>query len=108
MEAMQIARSEMLKVIARQRIATALRMNVPAVAYHDMAIISDLLLYKERPRNECIGPYNVLASNNKNLLLSVKGSQFLSQSRKSSHTRTHITPIYRTGHSEISTLKWLE
>ena len=66
---MQTARSKMLKVIARQRLATALKMNVPAAADRDITIGSDFFLYKERPRNEWIGPYKVLARNKKNYSL---------------------------------------
>lgn len=45
---MQIARKEIGKVIARQRLATALRSNVPEAANHDIEIRSDVLLYEER------------------------------------------------------------
>ena len=73
MKALQTARSEMVKVIARQRLASALRLNVPAATDRDIAIGSDALLYKERPRNEWLGPYKVLVGNNKNLLINDDG-----------------------------------
>ena len=72
MEAMQAAQSEMLKVIAGQRLATALKMNIPAAADRDITIGSDVHLYKERPRNEWVGPYKVFASNKKNLFLNIR------------------------------------
>ena len=108
MKVMKTARSNMLKVIARQRLATALKMSVPAAADRDTTIGSDVLLYKERLRNEWIGPCKVLASNKKNLLLSIRGLQFPYQSTNSNHIRIHITPNYRTRHSETLTLKWVE
>lgn len=73
MLALKIARSEMLKVIARQRLATAIQKNVPKVANHDISIGSDVLLYKERPVNRWLGPYKVIAGDMKNLLLNVDG-----------------------------------
>ena len=57
MKPMETSRSEMLKVIARQRLTTSLKMNVSTAADHDISIGSDVLLYKERPRNEWISLY---------------------------------------------------
>ena len=65
MTALSIARSEMAKVIARQRLSTAIRHNVPKAADQEVTVCSDVLLYKERPRNEWIGPYKVVAGDGK-------------------------------------------
>ena len=48
MIAIQTARSEMMKVISRQCLATALQLNVPTAADRDIPIGSEVLLYKER------------------------------------------------------------
>ena len=72
-KAMHAARSEMVKVTARQRITTSLRRNVPSAADHEISIGSVVLIYKERPRNEWVGPYKVMAGDNNNLLLNVNG-----------------------------------
>ena len=73
MKAIQIARKEMEKVIAKQILATALRSNVPKAADNETRIGSDVLLYKERPVNKWLGPYKVMAGDNKNLLLNING-----------------------------------
>ena len=60
-----------MKLSARQRLATALQFNVPTAADRDIPIGSEVLLFKERTRNEWIGSGKVLAGANKNLLLSL-------------------------------------
>ncbi len=52
-----VARSEMVKVMAKKLLTTALRRRVPKMTDHEVLIVSDVLLYKERPRNEWVGPY---------------------------------------------------
>ena len=49
---LSVARSEMLKFMAKQRLATALRRHIPEITDHDLPIGSDVVLYKERLRNE--------------------------------------------------------
>lgn len=66
MNAMHIARNEMIKVTARQRSATALRSNVPSATGHHIAIGLDVLLYSERPVNEWLGPYKAVAETTRN------------------------------------------
>ena len=73
MKALQTARSEMVKIIARQRLASALRRNVPSSADRDILFGSDVLLYKERPRHEWVGTYKVMAGDNENVLLNMNG-----------------------------------
>ncbi len=58
---LSVARSEMVKVMAKQRVLTALRRQFPKMTDHDVPIGSDVFLYKERPRNECGGPYKEIA-----------------------------------------------
>ena len=72
-KALQFARSTMLKVTDRQRLAKALRLNAPMATDHEISIGSDVLLYKERPRNEWVGLYRVMAGDNENLLLNIDG-----------------------------------
>ena len=71
--ALSVARSEMEKFIPKQRLATTFRRYIPKMTDHDLPIGSDVLLYKERPRSEWVGPYKVIAGYNKNLLLIVDG-----------------------------------
>ncbi len=73
MKALQTAQSEMVKIIARQRLASALRRNVPSAADRDILTGSDVLLYKEKPRHEWVGPYKVMEGDNKNMLLNITG-----------------------------------
>ena len=46
-----------------------------------------MLLYKERPENEWVGPYKVIAKDNKNLLLNVNGRIMTASVYKSSFAR---------------------
>ena len=54
-----------MKVIARQRLAKALGLNAPRATDHEISIGSDVLLYKERPHNEWVGPYKVMPGDKK-------------------------------------------
>ena len=47
--------------------------NVPSAADNNISISPDVLLYKERPRNEWVGPYKVIAGDKENLLLNIDG-----------------------------------
>ncbi len=73
MMALSVVRSEMMKALAKQRLATALRRHVPKMTDHDVPIGSDVLLYKEITRNEWVGPYKAIAGDNKILLLNIDG-----------------------------------
>ncbi len=73
MLALSVARSEIMKFVAKQRLSTALRRHFPKMTGHDVPIVSDVLFYKERLRNESVGPYKVIAGENKNLLLNLDG-----------------------------------
>lgn len=64
----------MMKVIARQRLSKSIRHNVPRAADQEVMIGSDVLLYKERLRNEWVGPYKVIAGDGKNFLFNIDGA----------------------------------
>ena len=101
-EAVQTARSEILKVITRQRLATALKMNV--LRHRDITFGYDVLLYKEHTRNEWIGPYKVLASNKKNLFLSIIGVAFpVSIEKVKPYANPHYTKLPNTPLRDINT-----
>ena len=47
--------------------------NLPKAAEYEIRISSDVLLQKERPVNKWLGLYQVIAGDNKNLLLNIDG-----------------------------------
>ena len=74
MAAMHSARKEMAAAIAKERLSSAIRANVPAAAMKDIKIGSDVLVYREKPEDMWIGPFKVLDSDGKLLRLDVRGS----------------------------------
>ena len=74
MPAMHSARKEMAAVIAKDRLSTAIRANVPAAAMKNTKIVSDVFVYRENPEDKWIGPFKVLDNDDKVLRIDVKGS----------------------------------
>lgn len=72
MKAIASARREMSQIMAKQRIAKALRMNVPASAHEDVSIGSQF--YREKPESKWVGPYLVLDMKDKSVFTDEKGS----------------------------------
>ena len=52
MKAIALARKEMTKVMAKERVTRALRMNAPAAALTDTPIGSHGLVFREKPENK--------------------------------------------------------
>ncbi len=65
MKALNVARSEIAKVIARQRLATVLRKYIAKTADYDLLIVSDVLLYVKRPRNDWVCSFKVTGGDKK-------------------------------------------
>ena len=65
MTAMHSVRKEMAAVIAREHLNTATRANVPVAAMKDIMVGADVLVYREKPENNWIGPSKVLENNEK-------------------------------------------
>lgn len=78
MQAMQSARTEMTKIVAKTRVHVALSKNVPAAADAAIRILDKVLVYREKPVNKWLGPYNVLDINGKIVHVDINGksSQF--------------------------------
>lgn len=55
MAAMHSARKEMTAFIAKDRLSTAIRANVPAAAMKNIKVGSDILVYRENPEDKWIG-----------------------------------------------------
>lgn len=72
-QAMVTARAEMLANIARTRLRTALAAPVPAAADRDVHPGMEVLVYREPPANEWVGPYTVISQADKMVSLAVDG-----------------------------------
>ena len=59
MQAMEAGRKDMADILARNRISKAVQSNVPAAADKEIAIGSKVLVFKEKPINKWIGPFEV-------------------------------------------------
>ena len=73
MEAMQIARDEMAKLISQRRINTALHSNVPTATFSDIKIGSQVRIYREPPVNQWTGPYQFRGAFGKHVFFDIKG-----------------------------------
>ena len=76
MKAMVLARKEMTRIIAKERIPRALRTNVPSAAHTDIPIGSRVLIFREKPENKWIGPYRVLDVKDKCLFIDLDGTDY--------------------------------
>ena len=74
MRAMARTRKEMSCVIAKEKISKALRMNVPTAALNDIAIGSQVLVYREKPENRWVGPHRVIGIKGKCIFLDLDGN----------------------------------
>ena len=73
MQAMESARIEMAKFISQRRINTALRSNIPAATSSNIAIGSEVLIYRKTPINKWVGPHKVCDSFGKHVFVESKG-----------------------------------
>lgn len=71
MNALNKAGKEMRKILAKRRIGTARRMNVPCAAARDIRPGMKVLFYREIPVNKCTGSFVVIAVDNKKVWLNV-------------------------------------
>lgn len=74
MKAMISARSEMTAVMAKSKLSTVLRSNIPAAALSDITIGSEVLVYREKPENKWVGPYRVLTIDGKVVHVDANGT----------------------------------
>lgn len=74
MKALKTARIEMAKHVAKARISTAKHSNVPRAADADIKAGVDVLTYREG-QNEWTGPFKVLSSDGKQVIVEVNGKQ---------------------------------
>ena len=74
MEAMHSARKEMSASIAKERLNTSIRTNVPSAAMKDIDVGAEVLVYREKPEKKWTGPFTVLQSDGEVLHIGVKGS----------------------------------
>ena len=74
MAALHSAQKEMFASIAKERLNTAIRTNVPSAAIKDIEVGAEVLVYREKPENKWTGPFTVLQSDGKVLQVDVKGS----------------------------------
>ena len=70
MKALKLARSEMVKAIARSRLATAKRSNVPAASDSLIKSGMEVLVYREGPK-QWNGPYAVISVDEKQVVLNI-------------------------------------
>ena len=77
MLALQNARSDMVKNIAKSRLSSARRMNVPRAVDSNVKIGMDVLVYRERPVNKWTGPFKVTAIDEKMVWINKNGRMSL-------------------------------
>lgn len=73
MEAMKTSRKEMAAIMAQCRVNQALRSQVPAAAMSDIVMGSEVLVFRESPK-QWIGPYRVIDTSDKLIFVEVDGS----------------------------------
>ncbi|CDF36780.1 unnamed protein product [Chondrus crispus] len=93
MNAMQAARKDMSKEVARSRLSTALRSNVPAATNRDVSIGSEVLVFKEPLVNKWVGPFHVLDVRDKSVFIN-------SQGRTTQMSIDKVRPYLRPMHNE--------
>lgn len=74
MKAMEAARREMQALVAKARVRTALAAPVPAAANRDVNPGDDVLIYREPPVDQWVGPYTVVAQRDKTVWTAIDGS----------------------------------
>ena len=74
MRAMKLARKEMARAVAKERVSKALRKIVPSATLTNLAISFQGLVYREQPENKWTGPYRVIGINNKYVFLDLNGN----------------------------------
>ena len=70
MKALKMARSEMVKAIARSRLSTARRSNVPAASDSLIEAEMEILVHREGPK-QWNGPYRVISVDEKQVVLNI-------------------------------------
>lgn len=71
---MDSARTEIAKIMAKNRIAKALCSKVPAADRSDIKISSEVIVCKEKPINKWMPPFTVLDVKGKAILVDMKGT----------------------------------
>ena len=74
MKAMEDARAEMSKIMAKSRLRRALKSKVSPATDADISIGEEVLVYKEKPINEWLGPGKVLSIDKKSLKVDLDGN----------------------------------
>ena len=74
LKAMVLARKEMTRIIAKERITRALRMNVPSAAQSEILIGSRVSISWEKPENKWIGPCRGLEVKDKRIFIDLNGT----------------------------------
>lgn len=73
MNAMKLARAEMSRITANERMRTALSRNAPAAAGAEYRIADQVLVYREKPVNKWVGPFAIVNVQGKTGFVDVNG-----------------------------------
>ena len=94
----------MTGVIAKERVTRALRMKVPAEALTDIPIVSQVLLFREKPENKWVGPYTTVGENDKSVFIHLNGTnhQVSIDKVKVHNTSASVVPIFSTSKPRIT------
>ncbi len=63
----------MVKEVAASRLRTAVSRNVPGAADNEVKVGMDVLVHRERHENKWVGPFKVIAGDEKALWLNENG-----------------------------------
>ena len=74
MKALKLARLEMSKQVAKERLRTAHNSNVPAASDSEVKAGDKVFVYREEPR-EWLGPYLVLSCEQKQVIVDIDGTR---------------------------------
>lgn len=88
MKSIALARRNMSQIMAKERMAKALRMNAPASVNEEVSIESEVLLYRKKPENKWVGPYLVLDMKDKSMCIDDKVSTVQESIEKGKFTKT--------------------
>ena len=104
MKAMDAARSEVSKLIARDRLKKAVKSNVPAAADKVIQVGEQVLVYKEKPINQWIGPFHVRDVNAKTVFVDMNGGTSQLSIDK---VKVYVKPEIEEDEGEVSSTRTL-
>ena len=104
MKAMDAARSEVSKLIARDRLKKAVKSNVPAAADKVIQIGEQVLVYKEKPINQWIGPFHVRDVSAKTVFVNMNGRRSQLSIDK---VKVYVKPETGEDEEELSSIRTL-